>query len=357
MVSLSTLKTLLFTLGPLLLPKAITWYRTARQKTITSNIPIQPLPTPLHRSLNILFITALLALLSTLPFFSPENIFTTTSSRLQTPNDVLFTRLASIRFPTGLTHADNTLRPKIASLDARLLYLTYGPDVLTNCPFCNSDEPSTYFYYALPAILFPHILHLFALGLATSNAVAGKVGNKWRTTAAAIGLSIAFLECYFFATRDWKSNAKAVRPEDYVLFFWRMRTFRGLMLCLADAVVAGLLYLTGTNRMFVTPPTSAERMEMALRGLEQARGKLNAVGIVRNAIVRDEGLRRRTEGYWIKEGKIMGEVMDEREVVEGIRSALSERVQVGQVEEEARKFAEGVTAWPTTGNEVQVSYE
>ena len=260
---------------------------------------------------------------------------------------MLFTRLAALRGPGGLTADDNTLRPKLASMDSRLLYLTYGPDVVTHCPFCLSDEPNTYLYYGLPSILLPHIAHLFVLGLATSNIVAGKGGNKWRFIASWIGLGVAFVEAYLFATFDWKSNARALRPEEYVLFYWRMRIFRGVCICLSDAAVAGLLYLSNTNRMFVTPPSFPERMESALKLLEQARGKLNAVGILRNAVVRDDSLRRRTEAYWIREGKVMGEVMAEREVVEGVRNALESRVQVGRIEDEARKYAEGITMWPS----------
>ena len=116
------------------------------------------------------------------------------------------------------------------------------------------------------------------------------------------------------------------------------------MIALADVVFAGLLYLSSTNRMFVIPPSAAERMETAMRMLENARGKLNAVGILRNVIVRDENLRRVNETYWRKEGMFMGEVMDEREVVEGVRNALSERVQVAKIEEEATKYAEGIAA-------------
>ena len=37
--------------------------------------------------------------------------------------------------------------------------------------------------------------------------------------------------------------------------------------------------------------------------------------------------------------------MEEREGVEGVRNALSGRIQVDLVEEEARKYAEGITAF------------
>jgi len=340
-----SLKTILFTVGPLLVPRLLTWYRSQKVTTVTAPVERQPVPPPVYSSLNILFVSAVIALISTLPYFAPENIFTITSSRIQSPNDVLFTRLAIARGASGLTESDNVLRPKIASLDSRLLYYTYGPDVLTHCSFCNSDEPLTYLYYALPSIILPHLLHTFALGLATSSAIAGKYTNRWRSIAAMTGMGLAISECYLFGSYDWKSNARAHRPEEYVHFFWRMRVFRGVTVALADAFFAGLFWLSSTNRMFVVPPNAAERMETAMRTLENGRGKLNAVGILRNVVVRDEGLRRKSEVYWRKEGLFMGEVMDEREVVEGVRNALSGRIQVVKVEDEARKYAEGITGF------------
>ncbi|KAK4696778.1 tail-anchored protein insertion receptor, partial [Lecanoromycetidae sp. Uapishka_2] len=344
MVNISTLKTILFTVGPLLIPKLISWYRTQKVQVKTAPVSRQPVPKPIYKSFNILFISALLALISTLPYFAPENIFTITQSRLQTPNDVLFTRLALAR-DGGLTDDDNTLRPKIASLDSRLLYFTYGPNVLTHCPFCISDEPMTYFYYALPSIAIPHILHTFALGLATSTAVAGNYGNRWRGLAAVLGLGLAASEMWLFGSYDWKANARKFRAEDCVHWYWRMRIFRGVLVAMADAVFAGLLWLSSTNRMFVIPPSAAERTEMAMRTLEQARGKLNAVAIMRNVVSRDEGLRRKSEAYWKQEGQVMGEVMDEREVVESVRNALDGRLHVVTIEEDARKYAEGITGW------------
>ena len=125
-------------------------------------------------------------------------------------------------------------------------------------------------------------------------------------------------------------------------------------MALADVLAAGLLWLSATNRMFVVPPSPAERMETAMRVLENARGKLSAVGIIRNAVVRAEGLRRKAEAYWRKEGQMMGEVMEEREVVEGVRNALSGRIQVAKVEEEARKYAEGITGVPELQLQQQV---
>ena len=224
---------------------------------------------------------------------------------------------------------------------------------MTHCPFCTSDEPLTYFYYALPSLLLPHLLHAFTLGLATSSSIAQKYGNRWRTLAALLALCLALVECYLYPAYDWKANARALRPEEYVHFYWRMRIYRGVSIALFDTLLAGLLYLSSTNRLFVTPVSPAERMESAMRTLETARGKLNALGIIRNVGARDEGLRRKGEIYWRREGQIMGEVMDEKEVVEGVRNALDGRIQVSKIEEDARQYAEGITTWQlvhTTAN-------
>jgi hypothetical protein len=294
------------------------------------------------RAINLLFISAVLAFVFTLPLFSPENIFTLTSSRLQTPNDVLFTRLGLLRPSQTLTDADQVLRPRIASIDARCLYLAHGPDVLTNCPFCLSDEPTTYFYYALPAILLPHLLHLLALGLATSNAVAGKYGSRWRTLFVMGGAAVGLAECYLVGTYDFKANARATRPEDLDHFYWRMRTFRGISMCILDAAFAGLIWATSTNRIFAVPPSVAERTETVIKAIGSLQGRLVAVGILRNTVVRDEGLRGKAEVYWRREKQVMGDVMDEREVVEEIRNALSDRINVTKIEGDARTYADGI---------------
>ncbi|KAL8827708.1 MAG: hypothetical protein Q9170_006907 [Blastenia crenularia] len=346
-ISLSTLKTLLFTLGPLALPRIISYYRNHKAKARSRPVPVRPLPPHVFAVFNILFISCLFALISTLPTFAPENIFQTTSSRLQTPNDVLFTRLGYLRPRGKLTEADELLKPRIASIDARCLYLYYGPSVVTECPFCTSDEPMSYFWYAMPMILFPHILHLFALGAATSSAIAGKEGNRWRTSAVMMGVGLALSECYLTGAGDFKANARVLRAEDLNHFHWDMRIWRGIGIAVADAALAAFIWASATNRMFIVPPTAAERMEASIKDLENARGRVGALGIMRNVVVRDEGLRRKAEAYWRKEGQVMSEVMDEREVVEGMRSALgSGRISVTQVEEDARRFADGIIVGP-----------
>ena len=82
-----------------------------------------------------------------------------------------------------------------------------------------------------------------------------------------------------------------------------------------------------------------------MKVLESMRGRLGAVGIVRNVVARDKGLRQRGDTYWAREGLVMEEVMADREVVDGMRNALSGRISVSNVEEEAMKYADCIVVW------------
>ena len=345
-LTLGSIRSLLITFAPFIIPRLISYYRSIKAQSQNSPVPIRPTPIQVRYAINILFVAATLALISTLPTFSPDNVFSLTSSRLQTPSEVLFNRLASVRAGKTLTDLDGALKNRLASLDGRCLYLTYGPYTTAECLFCNSDDPDSFLYYAMPSIFFPYVLNLFAVGLATSSAVCGKEGGRWRTLGTLAGSVIAVADVYLFYVHDWKANARVLYAEELVPFYWRMRVFRGIVIALVDAGLAGLLWGSSTNRIFVVPVSSAERLENVTRTLESTRGKLGAVGIVRNVTVRSDGLKKKAEAYWQKEREFMGEVMDEREVVESVKSALgSGRVSVQRIEEEARRYAESIIGY------------
>ncbi|KAI1766580.1 hypothetical protein GGR53DRAFT_202204 [Hypoxylon sp. FL1150] len=335
-----TIKSLLIFFGPILLPKVIGFYRSVRAAPRAAGVTVQPIPPAAFRALIVLAATALVFFLrAVIPQFAPENVFTRTQSRLQIPTDVLFNRLSSIRPDHALTAADQVLRTKFVNLESRLLYLQFGPDVLTECPFCNSEDPRSYFYYALPALLVPHLANLVIVSLATSSPVAGKHGPKWRTTAAVLcGLGAA-LDAYATSSYNHQANARATRLGDVDMFFWRCRVYRYLGLAALDALVAGLLYLSSTNRAFATPPGAAARVAAVTRQLQATKSRLNAVGIVKNTTTRDEDLRARTQAYWQHEGRLMREVMEERDVVEGINDALQNRVNIQDITRDADDYA------------------
>ncbi|KAI0391019.1 hypothetical protein F5Y17DRAFT_442200 [Xylariaceae sp. FL0594] len=339
MVSISwgTVRSLVIFFGPILLPKAIGYYRQLRASSQASSQPVRPLPLSSVRAVSMLCSIALTFFALSLPFFAPENVFAVTNSRLQIPTEVLFNRLASIR---PLTASDGALRHKFVNLESRLLYLQFGPDVLASCPFCLSEEPKTYLYYALPSIAAPHLLNLVVLSLATSATVAGKEAAAWRSSAAVSAAALAALDVYATSTYNHGANARATRLSELDMFFWSSRALRLVALAVLDLAVAALIYVSATNRLFASPPDPAARVEAVTRNLlAVTKSRLSAVGIVKNTSLRDEGLRDRTSAYWRHEGRLMREVMEEREVVEGVKDALANRINIQEISRDAENYA------------------
>ncbi|KAK0674458.1 hypothetical protein QBC41DRAFT_308731 [Cercophora samala] len=337
-----TIKSLLIFFGPLLLPKAISYYRSIRAAPQIHRLKVVPLPPTLIRAIAILSAVAFTFLLRVLPVFSPENIFTITQSRLQIPTEVLFNRLSSLRPLHTLTPLDLALKAKFTSLESRLLYLQFGPEVLGECPFCNSDDPTSYLYYAVPSILTPHVFNLVVITLVTSYLFSGEKAATWRTPAAIAAVVLTVLDLYLTSSFNHQVNASRLRLPDLDLFFWTSRLLRFVSLAVLDFALAGVIYLTGTNRAFVTPPSPGERIEGVMKGLGNIKGKLNAAGVVKNTVTRDEGLRGRSNGYWAHEVRLTREMMEEEEVVRGMNDALENRLDVRVLERDAEEYAKAV---------------
>ncbi|RWA11555.1 hypothetical protein EKO27_g3532 [Xylaria grammica] len=334
-----SIKSLLLLFGPILLPKAIGYYREIRASSKSANQPIRPLPQSSLRAICILCSVAAVLFVLIFPPFAPENLFSATSSRLQTPTDVLFHRLASIRPDMALTQSDAALRAKFVNLESRLLYLQYGPDVLASCPFCVSEDPKTYLYYALPSLLAPHLLNLVVLSLATSATVAGSEVARWRRIAAMTTAVLAGIDVWSVGTYNHGSNARVLRPSDLDMFFWASRTLRHAVLGVLNLAFAALIYVSSTNRLFATPVLPASRVEAVTRQLLATKSRLSAVGIIKNTSLRDEDLRTRTAAYWMHEGRLMREVMEDREVVEGVNDALANRIKIQDISRDAETYA------------------
>ncbi|OBT86370.1 hypothetical protein VE02_03785 [Pseudogymnoascus sp. 03VT05] len=341
MVSWGTIKSVLMFFGPMLLPKAIGYYRSFRENAKKPGRPIRPVPPAVSRALGILFIIAIILLIATLPMFSEENIFTKTQSRIQIPVDVLFTRLTAIR-PNGLTELDLRLREKLVSLESKLLYLKFGPDAIGNCLFCKADDRRSYYYYTMSSVLTPHVFNLAVLAAATSGMFVGEEGTMWRRFATICSVIIAVVDMSYLSEYDHKSNAKATRLEDLDMFFWRTHTYRYVVLAGLDGLIGWLLYLSSTNRAFVIPVSPAERLETATKVLDSARSKMSAAAVLLNTVNRDEGLRGKAEGYWMNETRVMSEIMGEREVVDSVNNTLQSRVNMAAITSDADSYTKNM---------------
>ncbi|KAK3710073.1 hypothetical protein LTR37_010504 [Vermiconidia calcicola] len=340
MVSWSTIQSLLIFLGPLLLPRALGYYRSIRSRPAAQ---IRPLPKKTSYALTVLFISGLIAFLSTLPVFAPANIFRQTESRLQTSGGVLMTRLRALR-PTN--EFDEKLRSVFdaGGLDARLLYARFGPNILANCPFAkpgDADAARTYLLYATPTLLAPHLLHLLALGVATSRVCSGVEGSRWRTVAAIAGMVLGIVEFYFIANYDDRYNARSTRLSEIDFVFWKMQVWRGLAIAAMDGLLGWVIWLQATGRAFLTPAPTSERLLDCARTLEMVLGKARGLGMVRNGAMRDPEQRRKVDAYWAKEGEVMRDVFEEPEVLEAQRNALK-RLDVTRVGREAEGYIDSV---------------
>ncbi|KAI9754267.1 MAG: tyrosine protein phosphatase yvh1 [Chaenotheca gracillima] len=341
MVSWGTIASISFSIAPILVPRVLAQYRKIRSsfKNPQGTGPI-PLSRPSSRALNILFISSVVSLVLSLPYFAPENIYTLTSSRLQTPSDVLFRRLSQLRPNATLTPTDETLRSHLVSVEARLLYMTYGPDPLTNCGFCSSNDPDSYLYFSLPSMLAPHIFHALALGLATSLPIVGIPASKWRSTSTLVAALLPIIDFAVLFNHNHKDNAAATSAAQLDFFHWRLSNYRHLCITIADLVLALVVYLSATNRGFVSPLSMAERTEAVTKRVEATNHKLHALGVLKNAVTRDDKLRAAHSSYWDNEGKVMGEVFEDTEVLEGVRGAVG-RVDINTITADAAKYADG----------------
>lgn len=341
-VVLQRVRSLAIFFGPVLLPKAIGYYKSIRQRSRLQKLAIQQAPFNVQIAIGLLSFLAVFYLVRSLPPFAPENLFHLTDSRLQVPVDVLFNRLAVMRPDNALTLADQALRARFVNLESRLLYLQYGPDVLADCPFCNSDDPRSYFYYALPNLIWPHLLNLVAVAVATSPFLTGRHGGQWRTLGTIAAGVLGALELYFVSSYNYQANSRSLRLNELDMFYWSMHTYRLVALAALDAGLAWVVWLSATNRAFATPPLPAERVELANRELMTARSKVSALSIMRNTALRDEELRARLQAYWAHEVRTMNEIMEDRDVIDCVNDALSQRIKIQDITRDAESYTQSV---------------
>ncbi|RJE25533.1 hypothetical protein PHISCL_02145 [Aspergillus sclerotialis] len=361
-ISFATIRSLLVFFAPILIPRAINFYRTIRA-TLAQRPSPRPLPSSTSRSLNVLFVTITIFLVLSFPFnpHAPDaNIFSLTRSRLNTPTDVIFNRLARYRPNNTLTAADMLLRSKLTSIGARKVYLRFGPDTLTSCQFCSLDNVDSYLLYHLPFnTLLPHLFHMLVLGLVTSRPFGGQEVARWRNKFAIAGLALAAIDLYTVTTYDPVQSAQAAVRAGQILppsLYNQITLIRPLALSIFDGICAGLIYLSATNRFFFTPPSQSEQVDQlvstSMNSLAGTSSKLHALSVTRNAVVRDKVLKDRDDEYWRTvvamngENMGVGNIWEEEEVVRAMSRAMAGQgdVDLAGLGVNAGEYVNGVTA-------------
>lgn len=372
-------KSLLIFFAPVILPRILGAYRSLRV-SITSRPPPRPTPKGASRALNILFVTTFLFLLLSVPInpYAPDrNIFSLTRSRINTPTDVIFSRLARLRPGEVLTEADQLLKEKLTTKIARYIYLTFGSDVLTSCQFCSTESMYTYRLYYLPFHVFlPHLVHMLILGVVTSGSFAGSECSRWRGKFVLGGLVLAALDIYVVTTHDAAGSASTAVKAGQIPpfgFYYFTTILRPVLFAVFDSVCSCIIYLSATNRFFFKPPPATEQLDQAVSAaltvLTGANTKLHAANVTRNAVVRDRALKQRDDVYWQTMvalenptggpggprgspgpaqggvGMVLNNIWEEPEVAQAMSQAMSGNggVDLAQLGINAQEFVRGVT--------------
>lgn len=281
-----------------------------------------------------------------------------TNSRLAIPSDVLFTRLASVRPGQSLTAADELLQESLTTTAIRKLYLRFGPSTVLHCPFCTPLDPSTYLLYHFPRnIVLPHLFNFGVLGLATSATFSGIEASAWRLYVLVGALLLAGCDAYYVVSYSPNINANMPAPAG---LYWVLAILRPLTLCFYDAVVAFIIYASATKRflLFGGPPRDpkiiqghiTELINKSGMALSSAGTKMRATNLARNAVVRNDDLKRSEDRYWQQvidhEGPqdLHSGVFEDEDVQAALSRAYgSGTVNVEKIRKEADAFVKGVT--------------
>ncbi|KAI9728752.1 MAG: hypothetical protein M1828_002858 [Chrysothrix sp. TS-e1954] len=149
--------------------------------------------------------------------------------------------------------------------------------------------------------------------------IGGPDSARWRTLTIMAAATLALMELWETYGYERTLNSRATRPTDIDFFYWRMQTRRGLQFAAFDALLGWLMWLSATNRFFVQPPSTLDKLGQACRSLEQGQICLSVAGDVRGAVAQNDGLRTKLAGFWDEER----DVYQEQDVVNGTRAALS----------------------------------
>lgn len=203
--------------------------------------------------------------------------------------------------PNGLNSEDELLLTKLRSQLGRKMYLRFGQDTLLNCPFCTFERHWSYYAHWIPSNVFlPHLIHFAILGVATSLTIAGKEARRWRTFAIIGGWFLLFgdlimLICY---QPDW-NRAPSTAPAS---IHDQLRSNRMLLFTVYDAIVAGLIYLSATNRLFGSKVPDSEKLEQYVfaltTGISKVRAKLLAAYAARMSSCKSRKLTLHEYRFW-----------------------------------------------------------
>lgn len=288
---------------PFLIPKLYTWLRTAHAQHQQKRLV--PLTLANWAVISLLLVGSLVQVLVVLPGLWPQqNVFGVTGSRLQTPVEVIESRLKQLygasyeRAPysveTGAGALDyGLLVSRLSSSTGKALYTVYGTDVYAGCEWCRTDRPSLFFVYALPSIVLPHLGNLLLLLLATTT-VSTASSRQWHGYVLWVSLGLMLFDVYtvYTAPNNLHRVMTAYHLDSVPWVFLAQHKFRTYSFALLDAALAAATFLSASGRFFVVDEATTQRAARVILQLEHALARLRAAIVLHsNVVAKDQTLR------------------------------------------------------------------
>lgn len=308
---LKSFQGLIIPFAPFIITKGYNIYQ--KRKNARSK-PFLEVSTTNWTIISILATVAFLQVIFYIPYAWPAiNVFSATNSRMQTPGDVIGSRLRALfgdeyeTAPRSMTSGKGNLDyellvSRLASSDGKALYAVYGTEAYAGCQWCRTDQPFSFFLYILPSIVIPHALNFFPILLVTTGnrdafALSSASSRQWFRMAVIFGMAFLGIELYTMyqapnVPEFLLSINNSVSHEDVPWIFWSRIKMRAWAFAVADSVLAFLVFLSASGRAFETGEATAVRTSRIIKQLDGAVNKLRlSILLHTNVIARNQEMR------------------------------------------------------------------
>lgn len=331
----SPLKKLAGTLVPLAIP--FIWNQGRKiyyaQKSPKYKARIKPLSLRNFKSIVILLVTAVSILAIYFPLIKSNsvNVFELTNARMQTPGEIIGSRMRSFyafdtpnpeseenkgkepdelwsieaqnRMPRGLrkiaryTTQDQWDRffARLSTLDGRALYTCFGTDPYLNCDFCRTDQPWTFFVYMIPTIAAPYIINLLMVLIVTrgprallTTPQAAQWGNLFTTLTISAGIAESYSYYSYHGSRLFMVNRTMPNISGVSWVSESSFAFRVGSLAIIDLSLAVLIWLSATGRAWdnsFTDDGYYRVTQKAVQALDLAVNKLRIATLLHSNVI------------------------------------------------------------------------
>lgn len=192
--------------------------------------------------------------------------------------------------------------------------------------------------------------------------MVGIEASVWRNKFTIFALTLFALDVYvtnafYDPTTPTTISRRLPLTTLQTHYYWHAHLVRYIILTTSSLFSAGLVYLSSTNKLplsalFFTPvppsPNVDSHILSSIKALNDATAKLHAIGVSRNAVLRNQALREREDVYWRAVTRSEEETWSREEVVAAVKSALEgngaeEGLDVATLSREAETWVSAVT--------------